>query len=91
MPTLKQEPPTLLLEYSQGGYATSFYTNDENEITYPVQFPSAPFGVIPVYVGGLAQGVSPYVRQYTRDKATLIYKYGSRSAITIATWFAMGR
>ena len=78
-------------ESNQGGYSTTFYTQDENTITFPVQFSSAVFDVVPIYVGGLTQAVSPFVRQYSRDNAILIYRCSSRYAITIATWFAMGR
>lgn len=74
----------------QGGYKTTFYTQDENEITFPLAFPAVCYGVLPVYVGGLTLAVSPHVRLYNKESATLIYRYSSRSAITIALWVAFG-
>ncbi len=74
----------------QGGKNTTWYTQDENEATYPVKFPSTGLTVVPIYAGGITQAVSPYVRNYDREKATLIYRSNSRLPINIAIWIAIG-
>lgn len=83
--------PLALICTVQGGNNTTWYTQDENEVTYPVKFPSTGLTVVPIYAGGITQAVSPYVRNYDREKATLIYRSNSRLPITIAIWIAFGR